>query len=113
MSRHMQIDIRLIPFYEKPFKKAFPKLAELLKEHGYTTPLEREVSLYDLVDILVDMTYAPSVSKDVKERIDSPVSTLRDLKETAREQLLARHLNELDATLYLMEDAFDELEKRL
>lgn len=113
MSRHMQIDIRLIPFYEKPFKKLFPKLAALLREHGYTSPLEQDVSLYDLVDVLADMTYAPSVPRDVKDRIDPHVPVLQGLQETARDELLARRLDVLDATLYRLEDAFEDLERGL
>ena len=113
MSRHMQIDIRLIPFYEKPFEKVFPRTAALLREHGYTEPLERDVSLYDLVDTLADMVHAPSIPKDVKARITPHVAELTSLKETARERLLSRHLNELDEMLYELEDAFGELERSL
>ncbi len=113
MSRHMQIDIRLIPFYEKPFTKAFPGTAALLREHGYTEPLERDVSLYDLVDTLADMVHAPGFPKDVKARIDPHVAGLASLKEAARERLLSRHLNELDKILYELEDAFGELERSL
>ncbi len=113
MSRHMQIDIRLMPFYDKPFKKIFPKISALLKEHDYTTPMERDVSLYDLVDSFSDMMNAPSIPRDVKTRLAPHVPALTSLKERARKQLLSRALNELDETLYALEDAFDELEKAL
>ncbi len=113
MSRHMQIDIRLIPFYEKPFDKAFPRTALLLREYGYTEPLERDVSLYDLVDTLADMMHAPGVPKELKARIGPRVAGLTSLKETARELLLSRRLNELDRALYELEDAFGELESSL
>ena len=113
MSRFMQIDIRLIPFYETPFSKAFSRLAALLREHDYTLPLERDISLYDLVDYLEDMLNEPRVAADVKDRIRPHVNRLRALKETAREQLLGRRLNDLDDFLYRMEDEFAELEKAL
>jgi len=113
MSRTMQIDIRLIPFYEKPFKRMFPRFASLLRETGYSEPLERDVSLYDLVDYLLDILHEPGVSGDVKERIGSHGSRLAALKESAREQLLARRLNELDESLYRIEDAFTEMERVL
>jgi hypothetical protein len=109
----MQIDIRLIPFYEKEFAKAFKGIAKLLKEYGYNTPLEKDVSLYNLVDYLADMVREPGVSKDVKDRLRPRVKRLTSLKETAREQLLGRRLNELDKTLYRLEDEFAELEKSL
>ena len=113
MSRFMQIDIRLIPFYETPFKKAFPRLAGLFREYDYTLPLERDVSLYDLVDYLEDMLQEPRVATDVKDRVRPHAGRLRSLKETAREQLLGRRLNDLDDFLYRMEDEFVELEKAL
>ena len=113
MSRHMQIDIRLIPFYEKPFHRTFPRFATLLREWEYTEPLERDVSLYDLVDYVVDMVHEPRIPRDVKERIRPHEPRLATLKETAREHLLARRLNELDESLYRLEDAFADLERAL
>jgi hypothetical protein len=109
----MQIDIRLIPFYEKPFKKLFPRMASLLREHGYTRPLERDTSLYDLVDVLADMARGPSIPGEVRARLRPHVERLDAIRETAREQLLARELNELDQSLYALEDAYDELERSL
>ncbi|MFO7783381.1 MAG: hypothetical protein ACQET7_11475 [Thermodesulfobacteriota bacterium] len=113
MSRHMQIDIRLIPFYEKPFIKVFSRIAKLLQKHEYLSPLEQDMSLYELVDIFVDMMHAPSITTEEKERISPFVSRLEYLKETAREELLSRRLNELDKTLYRIEDEFEKLEKSL
>lgn len=113
MSLHMQIDIRLIPFYERPFKKLFPGIAKLLQKHEYLTPLEQDVSLYEMVDIFVDMTYAPGITAEEKELISPFVSRLEHLKETAREELLSRRLNELDKSLYQIEDEFAKLEKSL
>jgi hypothetical protein len=113
MSKYMQIDIRLVPFYEKPFKKSFPKTADLFKEMGYTGPLERDVSLYELVDYLEDMTHSPGISRDLKGRLRQVLNRLTPLKEVAREQLLSRRLNELDRSLYGIEDLFEELERGL
>lgn len=113
MSRFMQIDIRLIPFYEKPFEKTLPRLARILGEYGYKTPLEKDVSLYHLVDYLEDMMHESEVPSDIKDRLRPRVHQLGSLKETARQQLLGRHLNELDRTLYKIEDVFSELEKAL
>ena len=113
MSKYMQIDIRLIPFYEKPFKKAFPKIADLLKEMDYTRPLEKDISLYDLVDILEDMTHSPGVARDLKGRLRQALNQLMPMREVAREQLLSRRLNDLDRTLYQMEDLFEALERSL
>jgi hypothetical protein len=113
MSKYMQIDVRLIPFYEKSFKKAFPKIAELLKEMDYAAPLEKDISLYDLVDYLEDMTHTPHISRDLKGKLSQVLNRLVPLKEVARERLLSRRLNELDRSLYQMEDLFEELERSL
>ena len=113
MSKYMQIDIRLIPFYEKNFVKQFPKIARLLKECSYGTPPEKEVSMYALVDDLVNISQEPGTPKDIKNRIAPHVKKLSTLKETAREQLLSRKLNELDQSLYQIEDQFEDLENIL
>ncbi len=113
MSKYTQIDIRLIPFYEKGLVKQFPRIARLLREWSYRTPLEKEVSMYALVDYMADIAHEPGVPSDVKNRIAPYVSKLSALKETAREQLLSRKLNELDQCLYQIEDQFEDLEKSL
>jgi hypothetical protein len=41
------------------------------------------------------------------------ISTLLTRKQTAREHLLARRLNEMDKVLYELEDDFEELEGAL
>jgi hypothetical protein len=113
MSLHMQIDIRLIPFYEKPFKRIFPRISRLLLRHEYLTPLEQDVSLYDMVDIFMDMMHAESITDEEKELLSPFVARLERLKAAAREELLSRRLNELDRSLYRIEDEFERLEKSL
>jgi len=46
MSKYMQIDIGLRPFYEKPLVKVFPKISKLMSSMDYKEPLEKEPSLY-------------------------------------------------------------------
>jgi hypothetical protein len=113
MSKYMQIDIRLIPYYEKGFVKQFPRIAHLLDERSYRTPLDKEVSLYAIVDYLVDITHEPAVPSGIKSNIAPYVKKLSALKATAREQLLSRKLDELDQCLYEIEDQFEDLEKSL
>ncbi len=113
MSRTMQIDIRLTPFYERAFKRSFPRLARLMSDYGYTRPLKVDVSLYDLVDYLSDLANSPRLAGGYKERLAPHLARMTSLKDSAREHLLARRLDDLDQTLYLLEDAFDDLEKDL
>ena len=113
MSKYMQIDIRLRPFYEKPLVKAFPKISKLMSSMDYKEPLEKEPSLYDLVDSLASMLRDSMVPSDIKEKIDPYVIKMKALKERARDLLLTRNLNELDQCLYQIEDQFLDLESSL
>ena len=113
MSKYMQIDVRLRPFYEKPLVKVFPKISKLMSSMDYKEPLEKEPSLYLLVDSLVSMSRDDMVPSDIKEKISPYVTKMKALKETARELLLSRKLNELDQCLYQIEDQFLDLESSL
>ena len=113
MSKHMQIDIRLISFYERGFKAHFPKLAKVLEICGYKDSVEQEISLYALVDVLRSTSDDKNLSSAVRDTIRPFVEKLLPLKEAAREELLARRLNSLDQLLYTMEDDFEDLEKAL
>ena len=113
MSKYMQIDIRLRPFYEKPLIKVFPKILKLMSSMDYKEPLEKESSLYVLVDSLVSMSRDTMVPSDIKEKINPYVNKMKALKKTAGELLLSRKLNELDRFLYQIEDQFLDLESSL
>ena len=113
MSQYMQIDIRVVPFYEKPFVERFPNIADLLKRVSYPDPQTKEISFYSLVDNMVSMSRDPGVPSDVKESIGPFVQEMLSLKKMAREKLLSRDLNELDQLLYKIEDQFEELENSL
>ncbi|MCF8146417.1 MAG: hypothetical protein K9N21_21125 [Deltaproteobacteria bacterium] len=113
MSKYMQIDIRLIPFYERRFKEEFPRIAKLLEERSYRELVEKGVSLYELADTLETIALSPHTPADLKEAISPYVSRIMEVKEVAREHLLARRLNELDQALYRMEDVFEDLERAL
>ena len=45
MSKYMQIDIRVMPFYEKPLVREFPKISKLMSRMDYKAPLKRTVPL--------------------------------------------------------------------
>jgi hypothetical protein len=113
MSQYMQIDIRVVPFYEKPFVERFPNLSELLKRMSNKDLQKTDISFYALVDHMVSMSQDPDVPSDVKESIGPFVQEILSVKKMARERLLARDLNELDQLLYKIEDQFEELESSL
>lgn len=110
MSKYMQVDIRVIPFYEKSFEKRFPKIAGLLREMSHEELVEREISFYEMADYLENISDNPGTPADVRDKLGSYPEKIMELKEIAREHLLARRLNELDQVLYQMEDQFADLE---
>ena len=110
MSQFMQIDIRVIPFFEVPFEKRFPHLVELFRRLSYGEVLTKGPSLYELIDTMATLSEHPDTPSELKELIGPYVDKLKNLKEQAREHLLARRLDELDKILYRIEDQFEDLE---
>ena len=113
MSRYMQVDIRIIPFYEKSFQKSFPNLTEMLRQMGYDQLAQGDTSLYHMADHLEDIMDNPGTPVNLKEKLGPHVERIMELKESARDHLLARRLNQLDQVLYRMEDEFSDLEDLL
>ena len=114
MSEFSQIDIRVTPVYgEGGLSRAFPHLARLLKDYRYTLVLNEEPSLYAMVDVLIRVKNDPAVPETAKRAILQREREFVKVRDQAREQLLGRRLNELDRTLYVLEDLFKELEKEL
>lgn len=110
MSKYTQIDIRLLPVYGAGgLKKAFPDLFNLLSVSGYDLVIEKEPSLYEMVDVMVRIKNDPHVREDSKKPIIRKLNELIKVRDQARESLLALQLNELDRFLYRLEDLFGDL----
>ena len=110
MSKYMQIDVRLLPAYgEGGLKKAFPGLFKLLSDSGYDLVIEKEPSLYEMVEVMIRIKNDPHVSEDSKKPMIRKLNELIKVRDQARESLLARRLNELDRLLYRLEDLFGDL----
>jgi hypothetical protein len=92
MSKYMQIDIRLRPFYEKPLVKVFPKISKLMSSMDYKEPLEKEPSLYVLVDSLVSMSRDTMVPSGIKEKIDPYVTKMKALKKNGGRASLIKEI---------------------
>ena len=110
MSKFMQIDIRILPFFEKSFEKSFPKIVDMLRGLSYEETLKKEISFYELIDTLQTIMEHPQTPTEIKETMAPIVKEMLPLKELAREYLLSRKLNDLDQTLYKIEDQFEDLE---
>ncbi len=114
MSRLMEITIKLIPIYGSGgLAGRLPNLARRLKEFGYEKVLREEPSVYELVDVLIRLSNDPAVLATVKRPIARMLDEITEVRNLARNQLLARRLNELDQTLYRLEDLFEDLEREL
>ncbi len=113
MSQFMQIDIRIIPFFEVPFEKRFPHLLEMFRRLGYDELIKKEPSFYALIESMVTIVDHPDTPDKIKEQIGPHVRKLVSLKEKARDHLLARRLDDLDRSLYEIEDQFEDLESAL
>jgi ABC-type ATPase with predicted acetyltransferase domain len=113
MSQYMQIDIRVIPFYERRFEKRFPHIADLLRRMSRKELVEKDTSFYEMADALESIADSPDTPSGLRDAISPYVEKIMRLKEVAREHLLARRLNELDQALYRMEDGFEDLEGAL
>lgn len=113
MSQYMQIDIRVRPFFEKPFEKVFPNIANCLRQLSYHQLVEKEPALYHLIDDMAMISESPNTPPAIKKKLRPYVVKMEPLQETAREYLLTRRLNELDQALYRIEDLFQDLEGAL
>ena len=58
MSQFMQIDIRVMPFFEVPFEKRFPHLVELFRRLSYREVLKKE---------LLGMAKGSDLTKEIKD----------------------------------------------
>ncbi|SMC21537.1 hypothetical protein SAMN02746041_01205 [Desulfacinum hydrothermale DSM 13146] len=114
MSRTMQIDIRLLPAYGSGgLAKAFPRCAAMFRDVGKERVPEESPTLYHLVDELVRLMQDPAVPDRWKRPLGRHLDRLKQCRDEAREHLLGRRLNELDQSLYGLEDAFEDLERDL
>jgi hypothetical protein len=114
MIKYMQIDIRLLPVYGTGgLKGAFPNLFEFLGSNGYDPVINKEPSLYEMVEVMIRVKNDPHVRPDSKKPIVSKLGELLKVRDLARESLLARRLDDLDRFLYRLEDLFGDIEGNL
>ncbi len=114
MSKHVQIEIRLAASYgQGGLKGALPNLYNLLENYRYDLVIEKEPSLYEMVEVLVRIGNDPNVPQTAKRPITARIGEFLRVRDEARELLLSRRLNELDRLLYKLEDLFADLEVNL
>lgn len=114
MSKYMQIDIRVKAVYGSAgLRGSFPGLSKLLKDYGYDRVLEEEPDLYRMADVVSRISKDPAIPEGAKRAVTVMEGRIVKIRDTARELLLSRQLNELDKVLYQLEDCFKDLEREL
>jgi hypothetical protein len=114
LSKYIQIEVKFLAVYGPGgLKAAFPNLYNLLNAGRYDLVIEKEPSLYEMVDVLVRVGNDPHVAEVDKKPVREALGELVKVRDQARELLLSRRLSELDRLLYRLEDLFGELERRL
>ncbi|ABK16964.1 hypothetical protein [Syntrophobacter fumaroxidans] len=114
MSKLMQIDVRIQAVYGSAgLRGNLPNLSKLLKDHRYDRVLDEEPSLYQMAEVLSRIAKDPAIPEGEKRPVLKMMGRIVEIRDTARELLLARRLDELDKALYRMEDCFKDLEQEL
>ena len=113
MSKYMQIDVRIIPFFKENFAKTFPEIYKFLRDIGYESYVSEDKSLYELVDVLESVVKNPDISEHMRDKLSPYCRKALEIKKEAREMLLSRKLKELDKLLYQLEDVFEDLNREI
>jgi len=108
----MQMRVRILPYYKKGFKKAYPKIAHSLR-HLDQPRLEDDPSLYDLVGKLDKLLYELEGNPPERNVFLAKRKALFTLYEEVQKRIADRQLAQADQALYKMEDTFDEIEREL
>lgn len=112
MSKYMQLQVRIRPYYKKDFQKIYPRIARGLEYLGEESS-EKDPSLFQLVGKLDQLLYQLQADPPVREIVLKHKTKLHELYERVEENIADWHLAKADQLLYQMEDVFDEIEREL
>ena len=112
MSKYMQLNVDVRPYYKTGFKTVYPKLAAKLT-HAHALDPDEDPCLYDLVGRLDKLLYALDGNPDCKAIMGKHKDRLKDLHAQIEGHIADWNLSEADKALYTIEDIFDEIEWEL
>jgi hypothetical protein len=112
MSKHMQLTIRILPYYRKGLKDVYPAIA---RRFGYLHEpwLEENPSLFQIVGRLDKLLYQLEGDTPFRELLLQHRSALHKRYQEIEEHIADWQLSKADRLLYEMEDIFDEIEREL
>ncbi len=111
MSKHMQIRIKILPYYKGKMEGAYPKLTRHL---GYldTQWANENLSLYDLAEQLDQILYHYEGTR-LREALLPHGDKLKKLQKEIETKVAEWKLSDADQLLYQLEDIFEEIEWKL
>jgi hypothetical protein len=112
MSKYMQLEVRIRPYYSKGFHKAYPRVTRRLN-YLHEAWVEQGPALFEIVGRLDKLLYQLEGDPPFRELLLQHRSALHKLYEDIQERVADWHLAEADKLLYKIEDIFDDIEEEL
>jgi len=112
MSKHMQLTVRVLPYYNKGLKGNYPKIAKGLS-YIHEAWVEEGPSLFDIVGRLDKLLYELEGNPPYRKILLKHKDNLRKLHKEIEEHIADWNLAQADKVLYQIEDVFDQIEWEL
>jgi hypothetical protein len=112
MSKHMQLTVRIHPYYRKGLAGVYPEIARRL---GYLDEewVAEGPSLFQIAGRLDKLLYELEADPPFREILLKYKAKLHKCYEDIEAQIADWHLSEADKLLYEIEDIFDEIDAEL
>ena len=112
MSKHMQLTVKVRPYYKKELKGDYPKIAQGLS-YIHEAWVEEGPSFFDIVGKLDKLLYELEGNPPFRKILLKHKDELHKLYMKVEEHIADWDLAKADKTLYQMEDIFDQIEWEL
>ena len=109
MSKHMQLTVRIRPYYKNGLKEIYPAIARELDRIGLSWETE-DLSLLDIVAKLDRFLHESQGNPSFREILLKHRDKLRSLREKIQAHIADWKLAQADKMLYQIEDIFDDIE---
>lgn len=112
MSKHMQLTVRIRPYYKNGLKGIYPNIASELARVGSPWD-EEDLSLFDIVAKLDKLLYEAEGISSLRKILLEHQGKLRILHENIEACIADWKLAQADKMLYQIEDIFEDIESEL